>query len=284
MTAGIVGLGLIGGSFAKAYHKAGERVLAYNRTAKVLDFAMLNGDVDAPLTNENVNECDIIIICIYPEAAAEYLQSIAPYIRKDTIVIDACGTKRKVCSLCQPIAHEYGFTFVGAHPMAGTKHSGFKFALDDMYQGSPIVFVPEDPDDIFLLNKLKQLVKPVGFGRISVTTAETHDRLIAFTSQMAHVISNAYIKSPTAPEHKGISAGTYRDMTRVAWLNPSLWSELLIENKDNILAELDGFINNIQKVRDAISSEDFAGLTEILEEGRQRKEEIDGRQDILGQK
>jgi len=279
MTAGIAGLGLIGGSFAKAYHKAGERVLGYNRSRKILEFAMINGDVDAELTPENVSECDIIIICIYPEAAAEYLESIAPYIRKDTIVIDACGTKRKVCDLCFPTANKYGFTFVGAHPMAGTKYSGFKHALADMYQDQPMVLVPQDQSDINLLDKIKALLAPAGFGTISVTTAEDHDRMIAFTSQMAHVLSNAFIKSPTADGHNGFSAGSYKDMTRVAWLNPNLWAELFIENKDNILFELDTFIENLKKSRDAIEHEDYDLLVKLLDEGRRRKEEVDGKQE-----
>ena len=150
-----------------------------------------------------------------------------------------------------------------------------------MYQGQPLVLVTGGNNDIFLLDKLKKLLKPAGFGRISVTTAEDHDRLIAFTSQMAHIISNAYIKSPTAPEHKGFSAGTYKDMTRVAWLNPSLWAELLIDNKDNILFELDNFISNLMKSREAIDGEDFDALRQILDEGRRRKEEVDGKQATL---
>lgn len=276
MTAGIVGLGLIGGSFAKAYHAAGHRVLAYNRNRATLEFAMLNEDVDAELTNETVPECDIIIICIFPEAASAYLESIAPYIRKDTIVIDACGTKRKICNLCFPIAKKYGFTYVGGHPMAGTKYSGYKYALTDMYQGAPMVLVPEDFGDIELLDKVKSLLEPVGFGSISVTTAEDHDKMIAFTSQMAHVVSSSYIKSPTATMHKGFSAGSYKDMTRVAWLNPDLWSELLIENKDCIIHELDTFIEHLNQYKAAISNEDQAELRKLLDEGRRRKEEVDG--------
>lgn len=276
MTAGIVGLGLIGGSFAKAYHAAGERVYAFNRNHNTLEFAMLNGDVDEELTSENIGECDIIIICIFPEAAAEYLKSVAPYINKDTIVMDACGTKRKICSLCFPIAEEYGFTFVGGHPMAGTKYSGYKYALTDMYQGAPMVLVPHDFSDIELLDKVKGLLAPVGFGSISVTTAEDHDKMIAFTSQMAHVVSSSFIKSPTATVHKGFSAGSYKDMTRVAWLNPNLWSELLLENRDCILHEIDTFIGNMTEMRNAIDSMDKEKLTQLLDEGRRLKEEVDG--------
>lgn len=276
MTVGIAGLGLIGGSFAKAYKKAGEKVLAYNRNTSTLDFAILSGDVDAPLTNENISECDLIIICIFPEAAAGYLRSIAPYIRKDTIVMDACGTKRKVCSLCFPIAAEYGFTYVGAHPMAGTKYSGFKYALADMYQGQPMVLVPRDQGDINLLDKIKKLLMPCGFGSICVTGAEEHDRLIAFTSQMAHVVSNAYIKSPTASGHKGFSAGSYKDMTRVAWLNPEMWAELFLDNADYLINEIDILIRNLTEYRDACEKRDKEKLIEILEYGKKRKEEVDG--------
>ena len=276
MTAGIVGLGLIGGSFAKAYHKQGERVLAFNRSRDVLDFAMISGDVDGALTMDTVAECDIIIICIYPEEAAQYLASIAPYIRKDTIVIDACGTKRKVCSLCFPIAQQYGFTFVGGHPMAGSKFSGFKYAYADMFRNEPIVLVPQDPDDIFLLSKVKKLLAPAGFGIYSVTTAEEHDRMIAFTSQMTHIIANAFIKSPNAASHKGFSAGSYKDMTRVAWLNPQLWTELFLENRDFLLEELRTLTDNLGQYEKAIRENDREELARLLEEGRKRKEEVDG--------
>ena len=277
MTAGVVGLGLIGGSFAKAYHAVGEKVLAYNRSRETLDFAMLSGDVDGELTKENIGECDIVILAISPEAAAKYLEKMAPYIGKKPIVIDVCGTKRKVCSLCFPIAKKYGFTYIGCHPMAGTQYSGFKYAKANMYKGAPMVIVPPTYDDIELLDKLKSLLKPVGFGRFSVTTAEKHDEMIAFTSQMCHIISNSYVKSPTAGIHKGFSAGSYKDLTRVAWLNPTLWAELLTENKDNVLGELDFFINNLIKYRQAISDEDTETLAALLLEGKLRKEEVDGR-------
>ena len=277
MTAGIVGLGLIGGSFAKAYHAAGETVYAWNRSRDTLDFAMLSGDVDGELTKENIGECDIVILAIFPEAAAGYLEEMAPYIGKKPIVIDACGTKRKVCSLCFPIAEKYGFTYIGCHPMAGTQYSGFKYAKANMYKGAPMVIVPPTYDDIELLDRLKTLLSPVGFGRFSVTTADKHDEMIAFTSQMCHIISNSYVKSPTAGIHKGFSAGSYKDLTRVAWLNPNLWAELLTENKDNVLGELDFFINNLIKYRQAISDEDTETLAALLLEGKLRKEEVDGR-------
>ena len=277
MTAGIVGLGLIGGSFAKAYHAAGETVLAYNRSRDILDFAILSGTVDGELTKDNIGDCDIVIVAVYPEAAASFLEQMAPYIGKKPVVIDACGTKRKVCELCFPIAEKYGFTYLGGHPMAGTQYSGFKHARANLYHGAPMVIVPPSFDDIELLEKVEKLLSPVGFGKYSVTTAEKHDEMIAFTSQMPHIISNAYIKSPTAGSHKGFSAGSYKDLTRVAWLNPNLWAELFMENKDCVLNELNLYIDNLLKYRDAIENDDMDELVALLDEGKKRKEEVDGR-------
>ena len=277
MTVGIVGLGLIGGSFAKAYHEAGVTVLASNRTEETLKFAMLSGAVDGELTEENIGNCDLVIIAVFPEAAEAFLKRMAPHIGKKPIVIDACGTKRKICSMCFPIAEEYGFTYLGGHPMAGTHKSGFKYARANLYHNAPMVIVPPSFDDIELLDRVKTLLAPLGFGSISVTTAEKHDELIAFTSQMPHIISNAYIKSPTAEKHKGFSAGSYKDLTRVAWLNPKLWAELFLENRDCVLSELDFFIDTLEQYRDAVKNNDFDTLERLLDDGKRRKEEVDGR-------
>ena len=277
MTVGIAGLGLIGGSLAKAYHEAGERVLAYNRSRSVLDFAVMSGAVDGELTAENISECDILLLAMYPEAVIDYFREMAPHIGKSTVVIDCGGTKRKVCEACFAAAREYGVTFIGGHPMAGTHNSGFKYARANLFHGAPMVMVPPDPDDVELLEHAEKLLAPAGFGKFSITTAEKHDEMIAFTSQMAHVISNAYIKSPTAGQHKGFSAGSYRDMTRVAWLNPDMWAELFLENRDNLINEIDCFMRSMQQYRDALAAGSRQELVQLLDEGRKRKAEVDGR-------
>ena len=276
MKVGIVGLGLIGGSFAWAYHNEGHQVLAFNRTRSVLDFAMLSGAVDGELTEENAGDCDLILVTLYPQAAIDYIDRMGPHFGKKPLVLDCCGTKRVVCSACFPIAERDGFTYIGGHPMAGTHNSGFKYAKGSMYKGAPMVIVPPRFDDIQLLDKVKELLSPAGFGRISVTTAEKHDMMIAFTSQMAHVVSNAYIKSPTARHHEGFSAGSYRDLTRVAWLNASMWAELFLENRDNLLFELDTLLGNLAHYRKALEAGDFETLRQLLDEGRKIKEEVDG--------
>ena len=277
MTVGIAGLGLIGGSLAKAYHEAGERVLAYNRSRSVLDFAVMSGAVDGELTAENISECDILLLAMYPEAVIDYFREMAPHIGKSTVVMDCGGTKRKVCEACFAAAREYGVTFIGGHPMAGTHNSGFKYARANLFHGAPMVMVPPDPDDVELLEHAEKLLAPAGFGKFSITTAEKHDEMIAFTSQMAHVISNAYIKSPTAGQHKGFSAGSYKDMTRVAWLNPDMWAELFLENRDNLINEIDCFMRSMQQYRDALADGSRQELVQLLDEGRKIKAEVDGR-------
>ena len=277
MTVGIVGLGLIGGSLAKAYQAAGETVLAQDTDRSVLDFAMLSGTVSAPLTAEALPDCDLILLAIRPEAAIRWFRENASRIGPRPLVIDCCGTKRTVCAACFPLAAERGVAFLGGHPMAGNHHSGFKYARANLFHGAPMVLVPADRDDIRLLDRAKELLAPAGFGSFSVTSAEEHDRMIAFTSQMAHIASNAYIKSPTAGGHKGFSAGSYKDMTRVAWLAPEMWAELFLENRDFLLRELDGYLTNLRAYRDAMAANDYDTLVGLLDEGRRRKEEVDGR-------
>ena len=277
MTVGIVGLGLIGGSFAKAYHAAGHTVLAFDTDRSTYDFAVLSGTVNGPLTDETLSTCDLILIAVIPSAAVGYLKQHAAHIGPKPVVIDCCGTKRVVCTACFPLAEQFGFTYLGGHPMAGTHNSGFKYATATMFHNAPMVLVPANHNDIELLSRVKELLAPAGFSRFSVTTAEQHDEMIAFTSQLAHVVSNAYIKSPTAGLHKGFSAGSYKDMTRVAWLAPQMWAELFLENKDFLMAELNTLIDNLRQYQDAMEHDDLPGLIQLLDDGRKRKEEVDGR-------
>lgn len=276
MTVGIVGLGLIGGSMAKAYKAAGNwRILAHDKDETTLSFAMLAGAVDEPLTQKNLSECDLVLIALYPLASCEYVNENGAYFGKNATVIDLCGTKKLICDAGFKAAGQHGFTFVGCHPMAGTHNSGFKYSRANMFVGATMVVVPPRFDDIELLEHVKKLLTPCGFGKFSVTTAEQHDKIIAFTSQLAHVVSNAYVKSPTAQIHKGFSAGSYKDLTRVAKLNEYMWAELFLENRENMLFELDSIINSLKEYRTAIENNDCDTLRTLLRDGRILKEQVD---------
>ena len=276
MNVGVVGLGLIGGSVAKAYKAENHTLYCFDTDHIMLDYSALDGVTDFTLTRENLSECDLLFLCVYPQAAVDYLRENASYIRKDAMVIDCCGTKRVVCDACFEIAKSHGFTFVGGHPMAGTQYSGFKFSRVDLFYGAPMVIVPPVFDDMKLLDRIKSLLSPLRFRSISVTTAEKHDQMSAFTSQLAHIVSNAYIKSPEAKLHNGFSAGSYKDLTRVAWLNPTMWTQLFMENSDNLLNELNSLILRLSEYRDAIQNGDSEQLWHLLDEGRRIKGEVDG--------
>ena len=276
MNVGILGLGLIGGSLARAYALEGHTVYAIQRNESMLSFAMLAGAVHGKLNEETIPGCDLILLAIYPDGSASWLERNAHLVSKDALVIDCCGIKRDICQRCFPLAKQYGFTFVGGHPMAGSQFSGFKYSRATLYKGQPMVLVPPVFDDMALLDRVKQALKPCQFGFFSVTTAEEHDRMIAFTSQMPHILSNAFIKSPTALKHKGFSAGSYKDLTRVAWLNAPMWAELFMENKENVLFELDFYINSLKAYQAAIENDDMDTLVALLEEGKKRKEDVDG--------
>lgn len=277
MTVGVVGLGLIGGSMALAYQKHGHTVLGLDRDTVIRDYALMAGAIDGELDETGAERCDLVLLALPPRASAEWLEKLAPHIRKDALVLDCCGTKRRICGFAFPLAEKYGFTFVGGHPMAGTQYSGFKYAKATLFHGAPMVIVPPVFDDIALLDRVMQALAPAEFGSFSITTAEKHDGMIAFTSQLAHVVSNAYVKSPEAQAHRGFSAGSYVDLTRVARLNAPMWTELFLENGDFLLRELDTLMDQLGRYRDALASGDEEKLCGLLEEGSRIKKEVDGR-------
>ena len=276
MRVGILGLGLIGGSLARAYAKAGHRVFAQDQDTSILEFAQLAGAVEAPLNQETIPQCDLILLAIYTGGCIAWLEENAGKISPEALVMDCCGVKKEICDFAFPVAEKYGFIFIGGHPMAGSHQSGFKYSRSNLFQGAPMVLVPPRFDDARLLERAVEALAPCHFGKFSVTTGEKHDEMIAFTSQMPHIVSNAYIKSPTAAAHKGFSAGSYKDLTRVAWLNESMWTELFLDNRDNLIFELDTFINELEKYKQALQEQDADRLKALLAEGRIIKEEVDG--------
>ena len=274
-TIGVVGLGLMGASLCKALCAQGHRILGRDTDEHVQKYALLTETIQGELTEDNIPECDYLFLATYPGAAVETLKQVAPKIRKDTVVSDLCGVKKAVCEPCFALAEEYGFTFIGGHPMAGKQFSGIKYADGNLFQNATMILVPRKQEDLFLVSRLSELLRETGFKSVTVTTAEKHDEMIAFTSQLAHVVSNAYIKSPTAAEHLSFSAGSYRDLTRVAKLNETMWTELFLDNAEHLGFELDCLIKSLQEYRDAIAAGDAETLKKLLKDGRERKEAID---------
>lgn len=276
MNIGIVGLGLIGGSLAKSAKKnTKHKVYGFDISKDVIKTAISEKSIDGELTEKRLATCDYVFIPLYPEAVIEYIEKNANIFKDGATVIDCAGVKRSVCEKCFDIAEKHNFSFVGGHPMAGTQFSGFENSKDTMFYNAPFVLTPKENEDILILANAREVIMSLGFGRVSVMTAKKHDKLIAFTSQLAHIVSNAYVKSPSALERKGISAGSYKDLTRVAYLNENMWTELFLENRDNLVFELDNIIAELQKYSDAMKNDDAETLRTLLKDGKEMKLKAD---------
>ncbi len=272
MIVGVVGLGLIGGSLAKAYEAAGHTVYGLDINTHIQGYARLAGVIDEDMDDENLGQCELVLLAVYPGAAIDFVEKNRKKFKSGALVMDCCGVKKAVCDACFPIAEVEDFVFVGGHPMAGVERSGLKVSRADMFAGASMVVVPPVFDDIRLLAWVKEMLSPLGLGHIKVTRAENHDRMIAYTSQLSHIASNAFVKSPTSLEEEGYSGGSFRDLTRVAYLNEKMWTELFMYNQAPLLAELDILLESLQDYRDAIAGEDRETLERLLREGRERKE------------
>ncbi len=276
MNVAVVGLGLIGGSLCKALKQnTTHTIFGFDLDKSINDYALMDGAIDFSLNDTNLAVCDYILLSVYPKATISFLKEKASLIKKGAVVIDCGGIKSSICKNCFDIAQKHDFEFIGGHPMAGLHHSGFKYAKADLFFNASMILTPFNTDDINLLQKVSEFIKSIGFSSITVTTAQEHDKIIAFTSQLAHIVSNAYVKSPQAKVHKGFSAGSYKDLTRVARLNENMWTELFLENKDNLIFEIDYIINSLSEYKNALQNNDSDTLKALLKDGSDRKTKID---------
>ncbi len=275
-TVGIVGLGLIGGSLAKAIHTYTKcRVLGWNRNNEIVDRAIAEGVLDGRLTRERLNECDLVIVGLYPQATVEFVTEHRHSFRENGLVIDVCGVKGIVCTPLENVAKKGRFHFIGAHPMAGIERSGYGNAFPELFQGASLIVTPyaDTPEECVL--ELWDLMSRLGFARLTRSTPAEHDRIIAYTSQLAHVVSCAYVGSPSAPDFSGFSAGSFKDMTRVARLSEDMWTELFLENKEALAQEIDTLAKELDAFSNAIKHNDRQRLWEMLHRARTIKEHID---------
>lgn len=272
MKVGIVGLGLIGGSMAKSVKaRTAHTVWGADLDQETMALARMSGAVDGALTEENLPDCDLILVAICPGAAIQWVQSHAEHISRSAILVDLCGVKRVVVEALAPIAEARGFAYIGGHPMAGRERGGFTASSEDLYAGASMILTPDKRTDMQLLETLKAFFLDVGFAGLTFSDPEEHDRIIAFTSQLAHITSSAYVKSPEAQRRRGFSAGSFQDMTRVARLDENMWTELFLDDADYLVKELDILIENLTAYSNALKSGDAERVRALLKEGRELK-------------
>jgi len=276
MNIGIVGLGLIGGSLAKTIKLNTEhRVIGCDVDLQTILQAQLMDALDEEMDKDNLPTCDMVLVALYPGAIVEWITAHAQQFKPGAMVIDCGGVKQEICRQIAPLAKEHGWYFIGGHPMAGREFSGFKYAKDDLFDNASMILTPMGDEAPELLQQARDFFMDLGFRRVQFTTPQTHDEMIAYTSQLAHVVSSAYVKTPLAGRHKGFSAGSFADMTRVARLNETMWTELFFDNREALLPEVEGLVQRLTAYRDALRDNDRERMMQLLREGREIKESLE---------
>lgn len=274
MIIAVVGMGIIGGSFCKAVKKYTEHyVIGINRTKSVLEKAFSDGSIDEIGDEKSLSKADIVILALYPQAAIDYIEKNGAYIKKGAIVTDSAGIKSEICPKLTELSEKYGFEFVGSHPMAGKETNGYESSDADLFNGASYIIVPCIACEQSV-KTLSDFAMEIKFGMVKITDPEEHDRMIAFTSQLPHILACAYVMSPCCINHKGFSAGSYKDVSRVANINAKLWSELFLENREPLIGELETLRDNILAITDAVKANDKERIEELLEKAHKTKEAL----------
>lgn len=273
MKIGIVGLGLIGGSLAKAIKKNTQHsCFALDINKGTIAGAIAQEAIDGEISADDLQSCDVVIVSLHPQQTIDFIIENKGNFRKGGIVIDTCGVKEKIVSAVEDKLTEEGVCFLGCHPMAGREFSGFAYSVDNLFEKASFIMTPTDNTPMKVVKEISQLAYNIGFAKVVVSNAEEHDRVIAFTSQLAHVVSSAYVKSPSLLKQSGFSAGSFKDLTRVAKLNEDMWTTLFLMNKEPLVFEIDCIIARLKEYRDSIASGDAQTLHDLLRDGRELKE------------
>ena len=272
MKVGIVGLGLIGGSLGRAIvNKTADMVYAFDIDKNAMTYGRLLNAYHHELNDNNVKELDVLFLSLYPNALEKCLNEYCPKLKDGCLVVDCCGNKRRIVAQMKKLSSEYKkLEFISAHPMAGREFSGVNHSTCTLFDRASMILVNVNAS-LKTLSMLKAYSLSLGFGEVVITSAEKHDEIIAFTSQLAHLVSSSYIKSDRASEYLGFSAGSFRDMTRVARLSPTMWAELTVDNSDFLVEELESFIKHLGEYKDALKNKDVDKMKNLLADGNQRK-------------
>lgn len=269
----IVGLGLIGGSLCKSLKKyTKHKVIGLDKNKSIENLAFFDNSIDE-IFDGNYDKIDLIIICLYPDAAEKYFQSIAKMLKKDTVITDVCGIKGSFAQKMNEIATDNSLSYVGIHPMAGREFGGYANSVTDLFKNSNFIITPFENSKTETVEMLKELALKIGAKKLVITSPDEHDSIIAYTSQLAHIVSSAYVKSPIINKECGFSGGSFQDMTRIATMNEEMWSTLFLQNKENLLNELNILINNLTEYRKALADENKEKLSSLIKDGREIKEE-----------
>lgn len=269
----VIGLGIMGGSIAKALKKTDKYyVIGYNRTEEITKRALSDGAIDEIWDGVSPIDADITILAVNPNVTVKLFETLPSLLKRGSILTDICGVKAEVVKMGEAVCKDKGIFFIGGHPMAGRERNGYDYSTEDLFFNRSYILTETANSDKETLNKLSQMALDMGCSDVTITSPEYHDKMIAYTSQIPHILAGAYMNSPTSATHKGYSAGSYHDVSRVASVDENLWSQLFLSNKDNLLYEIDILIRNLQDYKEAVARNDQSRLSGIIKTGRILKE------------
>ncbi len=273
MKIAIIGLGLIGGSIAKAIKRNTDYpVYAYDIDKSAVSAALQQEAIDGGFELEVLNTFDLVILGLYPDVTIDFVLKHAGDLKKGAVMIDTCGVKEVVVTACEKILSENGVYYLGCHPMAGREYSGFEYSLDNLFEKASFIYTPTENTPKEIIDFVTGFAKEIGFLRCTKATPKEHDEVIAFTSQLAHIVSSAYVKSPSLEKQFGFSAGSFKDLTRVAKLNERMWTTLFLMNREPLIEEIDHIMYHLKEYKEALQNNDDKTLCELLKRGRELKE------------
>ncbi len=263
----------MGGSIAKALKKTDKYyVIGYNRTEEITKRALSDGAIDEIWDGVSPIDADITILAVNPNVTVKLFETLPSLLKRGSILTDICGVKAEVVKMGEAVCKDKGIFFIGGHPMAGRERNGYDYSTEDLFFNRSYILTETANSDKETLNKLSQMALDMGCSDVTITSPEYHDKMIAYTSQIPHILAGAYMNSPTSATHKGYSAGSYHDVSRVASVDENLWSQLFLSNKDNLLYEIDILIRNLQDYKEAVARNDQSRLSGIIKTGRILKE------------
>lgn len=273
----VIGLGLIGGSYAEALKAAGFEVGAVTRSQDSIDYALSKGMIDSgttDVTREYVSRFDILVFALYPHVFLSWLEKYQDFIKPGALLTDVTGVKRSVVYKVQEMLRG-DLEFVGAHPMAGRELYGVRNADSSVFKGANYIVTPTAVNTEVAVQTCEELGRVLGFGHITRLSPEMHDEMIGFLSQLTHCIAVALMNSKESSHLAEFTGDSFRDLTRIAKINDEMWSELFLLNRDELLSQMDLFISKFGELRNALAAGDTDTLREMMRISTERRSHFD---------
>lgn len=273
----IVGLGLLGGSYAEALKKQGYKVSAITRSRSSVDFALQKGIIDYGTTEvepELLKNADLVVFALYPHIFTEWITGNQHLLKSGAVITDVTGVKGCIVGKIQDILRD-DVEFIAAHPMAGREVCGVQNSTDEIFRGANYIVVPTEKNTMSAIELCRDLGEKLGFRQVSELSVTMHDKMIAFLSQLTHCIAVSLMCCNNTPDLEYYTGDSFRDLTRIAKINDEMWSELFLDNKDALLAEMDKFKASFNKLYEKIKTDDRDGMREMMRTSTERRKRFD---------